>query len=148
MALIRTLVDLTIVVVTFPIRALVFTFNQFRAALGEFGKLFSDTSTEEVVPPTVLSTLEFLGTQASNAAGTGSPQEQLTGSVVIGALLIVVSGGVLTPLAVFLLIPFGVGLLRLFPVVENLLWRNVQRAGSSSMERLPSDTDVQIWERK
>lgn len=100
-------------------RVLMWPVEQVRSFLGNLAGLFSGTESEDLLPPWILSTLAWIRTQFGKAAGYGSPQEQIVSSLVLGVAMIVSSLGVLTPLAVVMLVPMMIGVWRLYPAVDD-----------------------------
>lgn len=69
----------------------------------------------------IADTTNLVAEQIGNAVGTGTPEEQLVGALVIAAFVIVTSsiGLVGTVILVpFVLIFAGIGILRLIPIVD------------------------------
>jgi hypothetical protein len=98
-------------VVAWPFRVTKQWLSNVRAAV-------SEASPDDFVPPWVWETVEWLKMQLPRAAGTGTPYEQMSASVVLAIAMIVVSIGALTPLSAIMVIPLLIGAARLHPVVD------------------------------
>lgn len=78
---------------------------------------------DDVAPPSIVSTWEWLKQQVPRAVGLGTPQEQLSASVVLAIAAVLTSlftGGVTLFFVAVFAVTFGVGVLRLVPVVDDL----------------------------
>jgi len=93
----------------------------------------SVTTPPDIIPPWIVewivSTYHWLRSQLPRAVGFGTPQEQITASIVIAVAMVITSLGTLTVLAAFMIIPLSVGVARLIPVV-NEWWPFTNRGGS------------------
>jgi len=147
MGYLKKFVSLWLTILKLPYTVTVWALRQTGSAIRGLGELISGLRPNSVLPPSVVSTIDWVKKQVPLALGAGSPQEQLTASVVVAVVMVVSSFGFLTPAAVLMVVPFGIGLLRLFPAFDDRIWSSVQSAGKSSRKRAPSGENVRVWKR-
>lgn len=95
-------------------------FGQARAFLGNLSDIVTGTRAGDVLPPWIVETAAWFKAQIPRAAGYGTPAEQITGSVTLAVAMVISSLGLLTPLALVMLIPVTIGFWRLVPAINNL----------------------------
>lgn len=82
-------------------------------------RLLSSLSIDDLLPPSVVSTLVFVRDSVPRAFGFGTPEEHITGIVVFSAFLVIASFTLLTFVAVaFFLLAMPIALLRLIPAIN------------------------------
>lgn len=98
-------------ILTWPVRQTIgFFVNVYRAIAG--------LSLDDLLPPWVRGTLAWLRAQVPRALGFGTPQQQITASLVIAVAMILASLGILTVAALVMIVPLLVGVARFVPAVE------------------------------
>lgn len=94
-----------------------------RHTLRNLWDTLTEPSWEDVTPPSIVSTLKWLGAQVPRALGLGSPQEQVIASLVLTVVAVLSSiislGATLVLAAFFLFITLPIGLIRHVPPVED-----------------------------
>lgn len=103
-------------ILTYPFRVTRETLSNLRSVVGR-------ATPEDLIPPwvweRVTSTIAWVLEQLPRAAGyEATPYEQMTASIVVAVMLVVVSIGFLTWVAPIFIIPFLIGAARLIPPVD------------------------------
>jgi len=94
-------------------------FRQARGFFGNLADIATGTRASDILPPWIIETIAWFKAQIPLAAGYGSPAEQITGSVTLAIAMVISSLGLLTPLALVMLIPITIGFWRLVPAVND-----------------------------
>jgi hypothetical protein len=97
--------------------------DQLRGFVGNVRESLGMASWEGFLPPSIVSTLKFLGEAVPDAFGFDTPYAQIRGSVVLGILAVLSSvltlGATLVFVGVFAVTGF-VGIVRHIPIVEEV----------------------------
>lgn len=95
--------------------------DQMVAAGRNFVRLFTGTSLGDVAPPSVVSTVDWFLKQFPRAIGLGTPQQQITASIVMGIATFftgAVTGGAAWAIIGLWVLTLVIGLLRLIPAAD------------------------------
>lgn len=99
--------------------AIAWPFRQARGTLANLGAFIGEIEAGDLLPPSILSTLLWIRDTFPRSLGFSERARMFTASIAFGAVLVISSLGVLTPVGIAWAVWFG-GLagLRLVPAVE------------------------------